>query len=165
MSKRKRDTGVTFDYKLPFLLESLRGKFKLHNDVKDDVEDDVEIGAMCSIDKGVSASTVIGKGTKMDNQVHIGHDTIIGKMCLFAAQVGIAGCVTIEDNVTLWGQVGVPPDLTIGAGAVVLGQSGVHKSLEGNKTYFGSPAGEAKKKMKELVLIRKIPDIIERLYK
>ena len=99
----------------------------------------------------------------MDNQVHVGHDTIIGKHCLFAAQVGIAGCVTIEDNVTLWGQVGVPADLTIGEGAVVLGQSGLTKDLEGGKTYFGSPAEEARIKYRELALIRKLPVIIENL--
>ncbi|MGB0423280.1 MAG: UDP-3-O-(3-hydroxymyristoyl)glucosamine N-acyltransferase, partial [Flavobacteriales bacterium] len=97
------------------------------------------------------------------DHVHVGHDTVIGKHCLFAAQVGIAGCVTIKDNVILWGQVGVPSDLVIGEGAVVLGQSGVSKDLEGGKTYFGSPAGEAKAKFKELAMIRKIPSIIERL--
>jgi UDP-3-O-[3-hydroxymyristoyl] glucosamine N-acyltransferase len=71
------------------------------------IHDRVEIGAGCCIDKGVTADTVIGEGTKIDNLVHIAHDTIIGKNCLFASQVGIAGCVTIEDNVTLWGQVGI----------------------------------------------------------
>ena len=88
------------------------------------IEDRVEIGACCTIDKGVSSDTIIGAGTKMDNHVHIGHDTVIGKNCLFAAQVGVAGVVTIEDNVILWGQVGVQKDLTIGKGAVVLGQIG-----------------------------------------
>src|SRR5690606_33154189 len=67
------------------------------------IEDDVEIGANCTIDRGVTASTTIGAGTKIDNLIQIGHDTIIGKKCLFASQVGIAGCVVIEDEVTLWG--------------------------------------------------------------
>jgi UDP-3-O-[3-hydroxymyristoyl] glucosamine N-acyltransferase len=129
------------------------------------IEDHVELGAMCTVDKGVTAITRIGKGTKMDNHVHIGHDTQIGEMCLFAAQVGIAGCVVIEDGVTLWGQVGVPSNIVIGKGAVVLGQSGISKSLEGNITYFGSPAEDARKKMKELVLLRKIPMFIEQLEK
>ena len=80
------------------------------------IEDCVEIGAGCTIDRGVSDDTVIGAGTKMDNMVHIGHDTVIGKNCLFAAQVGIAGATTIEDNVILWGQVGVSKTLTIGKG-------------------------------------------------
>jgi len=127
------------------------------------IQDEVELGAMCTIDKGVSGSTVIGKGSKLDNHVHVGHDTVIGEMCLFAAQVGIAGVVTVEDNVTLWGQVGVVSNVTIGKGAVVLGQSGVSKSLEGHKTYFGSPVAEAREKMKELALIKKIPILLERL--
>lgn len=127
------------------------------------IHDDVEIGALCTIDRGVSADTIIGRGTKMDNQVHIGHDCEIGQMCRFAAQVGIAGVVTIEDNVTLWGQVGVASDLTIGKGAVVMAQSGVGKSLEAGKSYFGSPAGEAREKMREMMLVKRIPDILEKL--
>ena len=115
--------------------------------------------------KGLFANKDIKKGTKMDNQVHIGHDTIVGENCLFAAQVGIAGCVTIEDNVILWGQVGIPSSLTIGKGAVVLGQSGVTKNLAPDKTYFGSPAHEARAKFKELASIRKLPKIIEKLSK
>jgi UDP-3-O-[3-hydroxymyristoyl] glucosamine N-acyltransferase len=127
------------------------------------IHDDVEIGASCTVDKGVSGDTIIGKGTKIDNQVHIGHDSVIGKNCLFAAQVGIAGVVTIEDDVILWGQVGVQKDLTIGKGAVVLGQSGIPKSLEGGKTYFGSPVQEAREKMRELAFVKQLPGIIEKL--
>ncbi|MEQ8324165.1 MAG: UDP-3-O-(3-hydroxymyristoyl)glucosamine N-acyltransferase [Vicingaceae bacterium] len=125
----------------------------------------VEVGANCTIDKGVTADTVIGEGTKIDNQVQIAHDTVVGKNCLFASHVGIAGCVTIEDNVTLWGQVGVASGLTIGKNAVVLAQSGLNKSLEGGKTYFGSPAEEAVKKMKELALIKRIPELLAYLRK
>ena len=127
------------------------------------IHDNVEIGACCTIDKGVSGDTIIGKGTKLDNMIHIGHDTVIGQNCLIAAQVGIAGVVTIEDDVILWGQVGVQKDLTIGKGAVVLGKSGVPKSLEGGKTYFGAPTQEAKDKMKELAFIKQLPGIIEKL--
>jgi UDP-3-O-[3-hydroxymyristoyl] glucosamine N-acyltransferase len=123
------------------------------------IEDDVEIGAGCTIDRGVTADTRIGRGTKMDNMVHIGHDTIIGKNCLFAAQVGIAGGTTIEDGVTLWGQVGVSKTLTIGANAVVLAQSGVPSSLKGDKVYFGYPAEEASLKRRELVWIKRIPEL------
>jgi UDP-3-O-[3-hydroxymyristoyl] glucosamine N-acyltransferase len=122
------------------------------------IEDDVEIGTCCTIDRGVSDVTRIGAGSKLDNQVHVGHDTIIGKMCLFAAQVGIAGVVTIEDNVTLWGQVGVPSNIHIGKGAVLLGQSAPSKSLEGGKSYLGSPAGEAKDKMREIITLKKITE-------
>lgn len=123
------------------------------------IEDQVEIGASCTIDRGVSHDTVIGKGTKMDNMVHIGHDTVVGKNCLFAAQVGIAGATNIEDGVVLWGQVGVSKTLTIGANAVVLAQTGVPSSLQGNKTYFGYPAQEAAVKMKELVWVKRIPEL------
>jgi UDP-3-O-[3-hydroxymyristoyl] glucosamine N-acyltransferase len=127
------------------------------------LRDRVEIGASCTIDKGVSGDTIIGEGTKIDNQVHIGHDTVIGRNCLFAAQVGIAGVVTIEDDVILWGQVGVQKDLTIGRGAVVLGQSGIPKSLEGGKTYFGSPVQDARDKMRELAFVKQLPGILEKL--
>ncbi|MCG3165229.1 MAG: UDP-3-O-acylglucosamine N-acyltransferase [Bacteroidia bacterium] len=129
------------------------------------IHNNVEIGANCTIDRGVSGDTVIGEGTKMDNLIQIGHDTVIGKNCLFASQVGIAGVVTVEDDVILWGQVGVQKDLTIGKGAVVLGQSGLAKSIEGNKIWFGSPVREAREKMKELALIKQLPEIIEKLKK
>lgn len=129
------------------------------------IEDNVDIGATCTIDKGVTGDTKIGAGTKIDNQVQIAHDTIIGKKCLIASQVGIAGCVNIEDEVTLWGQVGVISDITIGKGAVVYAQSGVANNIKAGKAYFGSPAGEAREKYRELTLIRSLPKIIENLKK
>lgn len=123
------------------------------------IEDDVEIGACCTIDRGVSHETRIGRGTKLDNLIHIGHDSIIGKNCLFAAQVGIAGAVEIGSGVTLWGQVGVSKTLTIGDNVMVFAQSGVHASIEGGKTYFGSPVEEASMKKRELVWIKRIPEL------
>jgi UDP-3-O-[3-hydroxymyristoyl] glucosamine N-acyltransferase len=108
------------------------------------IEDDVEIGANCTIDRGVTASTRIGAGTKMDNLIQIGHDTQVGKKCLFASQVGVAGCVVIGDEVTLWGQVGVKSGITIGDKVVVMAQSGVGHDLETGKSYFGTPAEEAR---------------------
>lgn len=136
---------------------------KMHTCGGIEIGDDVEIGALTTVDCGVTAMTTIGKGTKIDNHVHIGHDTIVGQNCLFAAQVGIAGCVNIEDNVTLWGQVGIPSGLTIGKGAVLLGQSGAMSSLEGGKTYFGSPADESRVKMREMALVRQLPKWAEKL--
>ncbi len=127
------------------------------------IEDYAEIGAGCTIDRGVSHDTIIGKGTKMDNMIHIGHDTVTGKNCLIAAQVGIAGVVTLEDGVTLWGQVGVSKTLTIGANAVIYAQSGVGKDTEGGKVYFGSPIEDAKEKMKELVWVKRIPQLWEKV--
>ena len=127
------------------------------------IENGVEIGANCSIDRGVSHDTVIGAGTKMDNLIHIGHDTVVGKNCLFAGQVGIAGATTIEDNVILWGQVGVSKTLTIGKDAVIYAQSGVKDSIAGGKVYFGSPVEDAREKMKEFVWIKRIPQLWEKV--
>lgn len=129
------------------------------------IEDQVEIGAACTIDKGVTGDTRIGQGTKIDNQVQIAHDTVVGKKCLIASQVGIAGCTTLEDEVTLWGQVGVISDITIGKGAVVLAQSGVVKNVEAGKTYFGSPAGEAREKYREMASLKGLPKILENFKK
>lgn len=127
------------------------------------IEDNVGIGALCTIDKGVTGDTTIGEGTKIDNQVHVGHDTVIGKRCLIAAQTGIAGCVKIMDEVTLWGQVGVISSITIGEKAVVMAQSGVTKSIEGDKVYFGTPIDEAREKLKQFANVKKIPEILNKL--
>lgn len=127
------------------------------------IEDFAEIGAGCTIDRGVSHDTVIGKGTKMDNMIHIGHDTVTGKNCLIAAQVGIAGVVTLENGVTLWGQVGVSKTLTIGENAVIYGQSGVGTDTKGGKAYLGSPILEAKEKSRELVWVKRIPELWEKV--
>ena len=127
------------------------------------IEDHVEIGANCTIDRGVSGDTLIGTGTKIDNLVHIGHDTEVGRNCLFAGQVGIAGATKIEDNVILWGQVGVSKTLTIGRNAIVYAQSGVKDSIEGDKVYFGSPVEDAREKMKEFVWIKRIPQLWEKV--
>ena len=127
------------------------------------IENNVGIGALCTIDKGVTGDTTIGEGTKLDNQVHVGHDTVIGKKCLIASQTGIAGCVIIKDEVTIWGQVGTTSGITIGEKAVILGQTGVTKSVEGGKTYFGTPIEESREKLKQLANIKKIPEILSKL--
>jgi UDP-3-O-[3-hydroxymyristoyl] glucosamine N-acyltransferase len=132
------------------------GRERMHSCGNVWIERDVEIGALCSIDAGVSSTTRIGAGTKIDNQVHIGHDTITGKNCLIAGHTGIAGCVTMQDNVILWGQVGVASNIILGEGAVVLAQSGISKDLKPGVTYFGSPAGEVKEKFKEMAAIRQL---------
>ena len=120
------------------------------------IEDNVDLGALCTIDRGVTGDTTIKKGTKIDNQVHIVHDTVVGQKCLIASQTGIAGCVVIEDEVTIWGQVGMTSGITIGKKAVILAQSGVSKSLEGNQTYFGYPAGEAREKYREMSALKQL---------
>ncbi|HJS00004.1 MAG TPA: UDP-3-O-(3-hydroxymyristoyl)glucosamine N-acyltransferase [Flavobacterium sp.] len=127
------------------------------------IKDNVGIGALCTIDKGVTGDTTIGEGTKIDNQVHVGHDTIIGKKCLIASQTGIAGCVVIEDEVTLWGQVGVTSGVTIGEKAVLLAQAGITKSLSGNKVYNGNPAQDSRAFLKQQANIKKIPEILDEI--
>lgn len=127
------------------------------------IEDNVGIGALCTIDKGVTGDTTIGAGTKIDNQVHVGHDTVIGKKCLIASQTGIAGCVIIEDEVTMWGQVGTTSGITIGTKAVIMGQTGVTKSVEGGKSYFGTPIEESREKLKQLANVKRIPEILNKL--
>ena len=127
------------------------------------LENRVDIGAGCTINKGVSGDTIIGEGSKLDCQIHIGHGVVIGKNCLFAAQVGIGGKTIIEDNVVLYGQVGIAQAIQIGKGAVILATSGVSKSLEGGKTYFGAPAEEVRDKYKELAALRQLPDLIKKM--
>lgn len=127
------------------------------------IGDDVGIGALCTIDRGVSGDTTIGEGTKIDNQVHVGHDSVIGKKCLIASQTGIAGAVIIEDEVTIWGQVGTTSGITIGSKAVILGQTGVTKSVAGGKTYFGTPIEESREKLKQLANVKRIPEILDKL--
>ncbi|MBN2667767.1 MAG: UDP-3-O-(3-hydroxymyristoyl)glucosamine N-acyltransferase [Bacteroidales bacterium] len=129
---------------------------KMHSCGKVIIEDNVEIGALCAIDKGVSSDTIIGNGTKMDNHVQVGHDTVIGKNCLIGSQVAIAGVTNIEDDVLIWAKVGINKDITIGKGAVILATSNVDKSLEGGITYFGSPATEARQKWKEIVALNRL---------
>jgi UDP-3-O-[3-hydroxymyristoyl] glucosamine N-acyltransferase len=118
----------------------------------------VEIGAGCTINRGVSGDTIIGDGTKLDCQIHVGHGAVIGKNCLIAAQTGIAGKTVIGDNCTIYGQVGIAQNLHIGDNVVILAKSGISKDLESNKTYFGTPAGEAREKYKEMAAIRILLD-------
>ncbi|HLT33075.1 MAG TPA: UDP-3-O-(3-hydroxymyristoyl)glucosamine N-acyltransferase [Aquaticitalea sp.] len=127
------------------------------------IKDNVDIGALCTIDKGVTGDTTIGEGSKLDNQIQIGHDTIIGKKCLIASQTGIAGCVVVEDEVTIWGQVGVKSGITIARGTTIYAQSGLGHSTDENKTYFGSPAEEARDKFKEMAYLKRIPELIDKL--
>ena len=127
------------------------------------IEDDVHIGTGCTIDRGVTADTTIGQGSKLDNQIQVGHDTVIGKKCLIASQTGIAGCCIIEDEVTIWGQVGTNSGITIGAKAVILGQTGVTKSVAGNTTYFGTPIQESRSSLKEMAALRQLPKLLQML--
>jgi len=129
------------------------------------IKDHVEIGASCTIDKGVTGDTIIGEGTKLDNLIQIAHDTVIGKKCLIASLTAVAGCTVIEDEVIIWGQVGIVSGITIGKKAIILAKSGVSKSIPGGKTYYGVPVEEARVKHKEMAFIKALPGIIEKLKK
>lgn len=120
------------------------------------IENNVEIGNNCTIDRGVTDSTIIGEGSILDNLIQIGHDTIIGKRCLIASQTGIAGCCIIEDEVTVWGQVGMASGNRVGKGAVLLGKTGVNKDLEGGKTYFGQLAEEFREYLRKEVILKNL---------
>ena len=129
------------------------------------IEDDVEIGSSCTVDRGATGDTVIGKGTKIDNMVHVGHGTVIGKNCLIAAQCGIAGKTVLEDEVVLWGQVGVNKELILAKGSVILAKSGLTKNTEPGKIYFGAPAEEARKYWREAVMVKQLPELFAQLKK
>ena len=119
------------------------------------IEKNVEIGNNCTIDRGVTDSTVIGEGSVLDNQIQIGHDTVIGKKCLIASLVGIAGCCNIEDEVTIWGQVGMASGVRVESGTVLLGKTGVNKDLK-KGTYFGQLAEEFKDYLKKEIKLKKL---------
>ena len=126
------------------------------------IEDNVEIGACCSIDRGVTGDTLIGKGTKMDNQCQVGHDTRIGRNCLIGAYAAIAGVTTIEDDVILWARVAINKDIIIKKGAVLLSTTGADKNIEGNKVYMGAPAIEVRKYWKQYLALKELPEFMKK---
>lgn len=119
------------------------------------IENNVEIGNLCTIDRGVTDSTIIGEGSVLDNQIQIGHDTVIGKKCLIASHVGIAGCCVIGDEVTLWGQVGIASGNKIEKGSVILGKTGVNRDLA-TGTYIGMFAEDYKTYLKKEIKLRNL---------
>jgi len=125
--------------------------------------DNVEIGASCSIDKGVTGDTIIGDGTKMDNQCQVGHDTIIGKHCLIGAFAAIAGVTVIEDEVIIWARVAINKDIVIGKKAVILATSAVDKTIEGDKVYMGSPVMEVRQYWRQFVALKQVPDLLKKI--
>ena len=120
------------------------------------LEDNVEIGNNCCIDRGVTDSTIIKKGSKLDNLIQIGHDTVLGERTLVASGVLIAGCCTIEKDVTIWGQVAMASGKRVGKGAIILGKTGVNKDLEGGKTYFGQLAEEFRDYLKKEIKLKNL---------
>ncbi len=123
----------------------------------------VEIGSNCSIDRGTIGNTEIGKGTKLDNLIQVGHNVKIGDYCFIAGQTGIAGSAKIGDHVTIAGQVGIAGHIEIGSGAVIAAKSGITKTVASNEFWFGYPAAKYKVKTREIVNIRSIPDLKKRI--
>lgn len=138
---------------------------KMHTAGRTVIKDEVEIGSSCAIDAGVSSDTVIGKRTKIDNLVHIGHDTKIGEDCLLCAQVGISGNVTIGNRVKFYGKSGTVQNVVIPDDVTILGSSNVGKNLEVGKTYLGSPCEESTTVAKQWAIIKQLPSLWEKLRK
>ena len=120
------------------------------------IQDDVEIGAGATIDRGANRDTIIGEGTKIDNLVQIGHNVVIGRHCVIVAQVGISGSCVLEDFVVLGGQVGLAGHLTIGAGAQIGASSGVMNDIPAGQRWFGTPAQPAREHFREIATLRKL---------
>ncbi|MCA0422801.1 MAG: UDP-3-O-(3-hydroxymyristoyl)glucosamine N-acyltransferase [Proteobacteria bacterium] len=120
------------------------------------IQDDVEIGANATIDRGATRDTVIGEGTKIDNLVQIAHNVTVGRHCVIVAQVGISGSTTLEDYVVVAGQAGITGHLRIGMGAQIGAQSGVMTDVEPGARYLGSPAKPARQAMREVAALAKL---------
>lgn len=129
------------------------------------IGDEVEIGANTTVDRGTLSDTVIGRGTKLDNLIQIGHNVKIGEYCFMAAQSGVAGSAVIEDGVTIGGQVGIAGHLRVGRGAMIAAQSGITKDVAPGAIMLGSPAQERTKFVADVAALHAIPDLKERLKK
>ncbi|MEY3226327.1 MAG: UDP-3-O-acylglucosamine N-acyltransferase, partial [Planctomycetota bacterium] len=121
--------------------------------------DDVEIGACTTIDRAKVGETVIGTGTRIDNQVMIGHNCHVGRHNLLVSQVGFAGSVTTGDYVVCAGQVGVADHVHLGDGAIIGAKAGVHRDMPGGQTYLGAPAGPAAETTRQLMALKRLPEI------
>ncbi len=127
------------------------------------IESHVRIGANCTIDRATFGETLIGEGSKLDDQVHVGHNCSVGKNCVLCAQVGLAGSVVLEDNVVLGGQVGIGDHLRVGKGARMGGQSGAIRDVEGGKDYFLTPCFPMAHSMRIISSLEDLPSLAKRL--
>jgi|WetSurSiteA1Bulk_404760.scaffolds.fasta_scaffold12881_3 UDP-3-O-[3-hydroxymyristoyl] glucosamine N-acyltransferase len=127
------------------------------------VEDDVDMGACCAIDRATLGETRVGEGTKFSDAVVLGHGTKVGKHGMFVAQVGLAGSVTVGDHVTIGGQVGVAGHLSIGDNVVIGAKTGVWGDLEANERYFGIPAFKWKQFWRQVAAVKELPDALRKL--
>lgn len=128
-----------------------------------DIQEDVEIGANVAIDRGALGPTTIGRGSKIDNLVMIGHNVEIGEHCIVVAQAGIAGSTQLGNYVTLAGQTGVAGHLKLGDRAMVAGQSGVMHNIGAGEKWFGSPAQPSHQMKRQLIAQQQLPDLLRRV--
>ena len=127
------------------------------------IGDDVEIGANVTIDRGALGSTVIGRGTKIDNLVQIGHNDVIGEHCIIVSQTGIAGSTRLGNYVILGGQVGLAGHIKIGDHATVTAQSGVMHDIPDGEKWFGTPAQPNRQTKRQFLAIQKLPELLRRV--
>jgi UDP-3-O-[3-hydroxymyristoyl] glucosamine N-acyltransferase len=127
------------------------------------LEDDVEIGALCAIDRAALDETRIGRGTKIDNLVQVGHSVVIGHDCVLAGQVGIAGSTRVGNRVTLAGQVGVVGHITIEDDVIVTAQSGIPGRVEAGTVVSGSPAFDNRDWLKATAVFSRLPELQKRV--
>jgi UDP-3-O-[3-hydroxymyristoyl] glucosamine N-acyltransferase len=130
-----------------------------------EIGDDVEIGANCTIDRGALAATRIGRGSKLDNQVHVAHNVEVGEDCLLVAQVGISGSVKLGNHVTLGGKTGVAGHLSIGDNAAAGAMSGIGHDLEAGEQVWGAPSNPLPLQLRINVALRKLPELLTRVRK
>jgi len=123
--------------------------------------DNVEIGACSSVDRATFGETVIGRGTKIDSHVKIGHNCKVGEFCIIVSQSGVAGSSVIGSGVTLGAQSGVANHATIGDGVTVAGRGGVTSDIEAGKTVSGFPARDHREELRERVALRRLPELME----
>jgi UDP-3-O-[3-hydroxymyristoyl] glucosamine N-acyltransferase len=129
------------------------------------IEDDVEVGACCTIDRATTGATIIHRGTKIDNLVHIAHNVEVGAHSLLAAQSGIAGSSKLGQGVVLAGQVGVADHVTVGDGVQVGAQSGIKDDAKPGEVLFGSPAQPLSETLRQLLLVRRLPELFKEVKK
>jgi UDP-3-O-[3-hydroxymyristoyl] glucosamine N-acyltransferase len=127
------------------------------------IEDDVEIGANAAIDRGALGSTVIGRGTKIDNLVQIAHNVVIGEHSLVVAQVGIAGSSKIGNYAVIAGQVGITGHLKIGNQVTVAAQSGVMNDIPDGEKWWGTPAQPSRDRKRQVIAVRQLPELLKRV--
>ncbi len=145
------------------VLETSGRQIRIHSHGTVVIGDDVEIGANCAIDRGTISATVIGDGTKLDNQVHVAHNVRIGKNCLICGQVGIAGSAVIGDRVALGGKSGVSDHIRIGDDVVAAGASNIYTRIPTGKAVMGSPAIDLEKNIDLYKNLRRLPRLFKRI--